>query len=165
MISDAEKIEASNLTLTRDASTDNIYYNCGPEAGDKYTINTPVAGQGDNQWECILVGFNHLGSGTFDEWYDYEPFHEVIVEFGGYAENQDPGGYSKEKEVSASNKDFTPKDAEATINGEIYAPISEALEAAKDGDTIKIVKDQVTAADNATLKKGVTLDSRYHCYY
>ena len=99
VISDAEKIEASNLTLTRDASTDNIYYNCGPEAGGKYTINTPIAGQGDNDWECILIGFNYLGSGTFDEYYDNEPFHEIIVEFGGYAENQDPGGYSKEKKL------------------------------------------------------------------
>lgn len=160
IISDVDEIKDADLTLTRDASANGIYYNCGPESGQVYTMSTPIAGQGDNQWECILVGNSGSSSGTWDEWYNYEPNHEIIVEFGGYADNQDPGGYSKDNEVTASDKDFIPMDVEATIGNERYAPLSEALEVAQDGETIKIVKDQVTAANDATLKQGVTLEDK-----
>ena len=84
----------------------------------------------------------------------------VIVEFGGYeaAGKTDPGGRDTSKTATDVKTSETPMDVEAKIGNERYAPISEALDAAQDGDTITIVKDQVTAVDNATLKQGVTLE-------
>ena len=90
----------------------------------------------------------------------------VIIEFGGYeaAGKTDPGGRDTSKTVTDVKTSETPMDVEATIGSERYAPLSEALEAATDGDTITIVKDQVTAVDNVNnktnLKQGVTLEDR-----
>lgn len=86
-----------------------------------------------------------------------------IVEFGGYEEANlsDPGGRDTSKTATDVKTSETPMDVEAKIGNERYAPISEALDAAQDGDTITIVKDQVTATNDATtLKQGVTLEDR-----
>ena len=90
----------------------------------------------------------------------------VIVEFGGYeaAGKTDPGGRDTSKTATDVKTSETPMDVEAKIGNERYAPLSEALDAAQDGDTITIVKDQVTAVDNVdnktNLKQGVTLEDR-----
>ena len=86
----------------------------------------------------------------------------VIVEFGGYeaAGKTDPGGRDTSKTATDVKTSETPMDTEATIGSDRYAPLSEALDAAQDGDTITIVKDQVTATNGATLKQGVTLEDR-----
>ena len=57
-------------------------------------------------------------------------------------------------------KDPELRDIEAVIGNTKYNRLNKALVAAKDGETITIVKDQVTAVDNATLKQGVTLKDK-----
>lgn len=83
------------------------------------------------------------------------------IEFGGYedARKKDPGGRDSTKSLESLNKDVTPVDPEATINGIKYPTVTDALNAAQSGDTIKIVKDTVKAVTNGTLKTGVKLVS------
>ena len=85
-----------------------------------------------------------------------------FVEFGGYEEAHlaDPGGRDESKSVEDTRKSVTAVEAEAAVDGVKYAPLSKALDVAKNGDTITIVKDQVTATNGATLKQGVTLEDR-----
>ena len=81
-----------------------------------------------------------------------------VVEFGGYADGFDPGNPKpalKGMVIEAAN----PVEAQATINGLKYAPIEDALAAAKDGDTIVIVNSVLTACTDKTLKKGVTIQA------
>ena len=81
-----------------------------------------------------------------------------VVEFGGYADGFDPGNPNpalKGMVIEAAN----PVEAQATINGLKYAPIEDALAAAKDGDTIVIVNSVLTACTDKTLKKGVTIQA------
>ena len=68
-------------------------------------------------------------------------------------------GRDSTKSLESLNKDVTPVDPEATINGIKYLTVTDALNAAQSGDTIKIVKDTVTAVTNGTLKTGVKLVS------
>ena len=81
-----------------------------------------------------------------------------IVEFGGYADGADPG--NPDPALKGMVQDLAaPVEAEATINGLKYAPIEDALAAAKDGDTIVIVNSVLTACTDKTLKKGVTIQA------
>ena len=137
-----------------------IYYNCGPEAGKLYKCNKIVDGQGDNNWICILIGDSDipgLGGGTFDEDEISEPSHHLVVEFGGYPEGQDPGGFTKTLETKVTSNDTVALDAEAMIGTVKYAPLSYALEVAKTGETVKVVKDTVSADKNVAVKKGVKI--------
>ena len=98
-----------------------------------------------------------------DPCYNYAAYRTkgFFVEFGGYeaAGKKDPGGRDSTKSFESRNKDVTPVDPEATINGIKYPTVTDALNAAQSGDTIKIVKDTVTAVTDGTLKTGVKLIS------
>ena len=108
---------------------------------------------------------NDIPEGNYtDVWADngrWAP-NGIIVEFGGYTEinKDDPGGRDTSKTAEDKQISVEPKVVEAQVNGIDYAPLSKALEDAQNGDTIKIVKDQVTVANDATLKQGVTLEDR-----
>ena len=82
-----------------------------------------------------------------------------FVEFGGYADEADPGQPDNTKK-GETNVLVAPMDAEAVINGVKYAPLADALDTAQAGDTVEIVKDTVTAVADGTLKKGVQLKSK-----
>ncbi len=81
-----------------------------------------------------------------------------VVEFGGYADGDDPGKPDNSKKGEA-NALVAPKDAEASINGVKYAPLADALDAAEENDVIEIVKSTVTPVTDGILKKGVQLKS------
>ena len=81
-----------------------------------------------------------------------------FVEFGGYADGKDPGHPDNTKEGD-TNVLVEPKDAEAMIAGVKYAPLADALDTAEANDVVEIIKDQVTAVSDATLKKDVQLKS------
>ena len=159
IISDVDSIAAGSFTTATEPSTTGIYYNCGPEAGEVYNPAGIIAGQGDDNWECIVIGFG--APGTYDCRNYHQLGYELIVEFGGYEEKgkKDPGGYEVTNETRVSDSDFTPYDTEAMIGSERYAPLGAAFEAAKTGDTIEIVagKDTVTPVTEGTLKSGVTI--------
>ena len=129
-----------------------IYYNCGPEAGRVYKIVNP--GLGQEGWEIILIDSTHTDDfwATSAMWNDF-----TTVEFGGYPEGQDPGGYTKTLETKVTSNDTVALDAEAMIGNVKYAPLSYALEVAKAGDTVKVVKDTVSADKNVAVKKGVKI--------
>ena len=140
-----------------------FYWACGPEKTTDISMDLFDKDRGQptgypNEWfvEVHATGGYKLHDVVNDD------LQYFIVEFGGYEEANlpDPGGRDTSKTVTDVKTPETPMDVEATIGNERYAPISEALEAAKDGDTITIVKDQVTAANGATLKQGVTLEDR-----
>lgn len=135
------------------------YWTCGPEATQLVGTDVWYSGEPNNTNGGEFFGKMQktMGFKMNDEGDQSIAF---AIEFGGYeaAGKRDPGGRDSTKTLELLNKDVTPKDAEATINGIKYPTVTDALNAAQDGDTIKIVKDQVTAADNATLKQGVTLE-------
>ena len=81
-----------------------------------------------------------------------------FVEFGGYADEADPGQPDNTKK-GETNVLVAPMDAEAVINGVKYAPLADALDAAEENDVIEIVKSTVTPVTDGILKKGVQLKS------
>lgn len=129
-----------------------IYYNCGPEAGRIYKLVKP--GRGEEGWLVILIGYDHTDDvGEHDgSWNKF-----TTVEFGGYPEGQDPGGYTKTLETKVSSNNTVALDAEAMIGDVKYAPLSYALEVAQLNDTVKVVKDTVSADKNVAVKKGVKI--------
>ena len=138
-----------------------IYYNCGPEAGKLYNFRNIVPSEGNDGWVAISIG-RMLGlQGTWDSgtengiWHDGK--NSVVVEFGGYPEGQDPGGYTKTLETKVSSNDTVALDAEAMIGPVKYAPLSYALEVAEAKQTVKVVKDTVSADKNVAVKKGVKI--------
>jgi len=101
-----------------------------------------------------FVGLNDYPEGNQKQ----EAAIGYVVEFGGYADGFDPGNPNptlKGMVMEAAN----PVEAQATINGLKYAPIEDALAAAKPGDTIVIVNKVLTACTDKTLKKGVTIEA------
>ena len=158
------------------------YWACGPEKGqimkdnlwgsDTEPNETDMAGTYYDNTLSDIQGFetccqvvaenrtlNDIREGNRDDWLKVQGF---FVEFGGYedAGQTDPGGRIISKTAIDVKTSVTPVDPEATINGKKYPTVTDALNAAQDGDTITIVKDQVTAANDATLKQGVTLEDR-----
>lgn len=81
-----------------------------------------------------------------------------FVEFGGYVDGFDPGKPNNALKGMVQDH-AAPVEAQATINGLKYAPIADALAAAKPGDTIVIVNSVLTACTDQTLKKGVTIEA------
>ena len=81
-----------------------------------------------------------------------------FVEFGGYADGDDPGQPDSTKK-GETNVLVAPMDAEAVINGVKYAPLADALDTAEENDVIEIVKSTVTPVTDGILKKGVQLKS------
>lgn len=102
-------------------------------------------------------GLNDIVEGSYKSYViDIKGF---FVEFGGYADGADPGQPDNAKK-GETNVLVAPMDAEAVINGVKYAPLADALDTAQAGDTVEIVKDNVTAVTGGTLKKGVQLKSK-----
>lgn len=130
-------------------AADNTFSNVvTPESCGMLIVNHPTAQNGlndisegnyaDNLWNVGAIGY--------------------IVEFGGYADGADPG--NPDTALKGMVQDAAvPVEAQATINGLKYAPIADALAAAKPGDTIVIVNNVLTACTDQTLKKGVTIEA------
>ena len=136
------------------------YWTCGPEATQFVGTNVWYSGEPNNTSGVEFFGKMQktMGFKMNDEGDQSIAF---AIEFGGYedARKKDPGGRDSTKSFESPNKDVTPVDPEATINGIKYPTVTDALNAAQSGDTIKIVKDTVTAVTNGTLKTSVKLVS------
>lgn len=136
------------------------YWTCGPEATQFVETNVWYSGEPNNTQGVEFFGKMQktMGFKMNDE--DDQSI-AFATEFGGYedAGKKDPGGRDSTKSLESLNKDVTPVDPEATINGIKYPTVTDALNAAQSGDTIKIVKDTVTAVTDGTLKTGVKLVS------
>ena len=173
------KINTNVVGITGLASGNNFYWVGGPEAG--WNINAlwhsgePNNVEVDNK-DILDNTFSHVDSrescvrvqiydNTFYGLNDYSegnrksiPTIGYIVEFGGYADGFDPGNPDPALKGMVQDS-AAPVEAQATINGLKYAPIEDALAAAKDGDTIVIVNSVLTACTDKTLKKGVTIQA------
>ena len=153
------------------------YWACGPESGTGIlenlwnggepngSVNTPVYDNtmsDINQVEsCTMVittsyNLNDIPEGNFAD--ISVRLRGYVVEFGGYADKDDPGQPDNSKK-GETNVLVAPKDAEASINGVKYAPLAVALELAEDGNEIQIIKENVTEVTDGTLKTGVQLKS------
>ena len=136
------------------------YWTCGPEATQFVGTDVWYSGEPNN-----IAGLEFFGKMQKSMGFKMndEPDQSIAlaIEFGGYedAGKTDPGGRDYTKAFESLNKGVTPVDPEATINGIKYPTVTDALNAAQSGDTIKIVKDTVTAVTNGTLKTGVKLVS------
>ena len=172
------KYRSMQTTSDVNVSKTHYYWAAGPEAGlsieDLWRSGEP--NQGDYttyQWSpidmtlsdvqrfesCVMVltdvkKLNDYCEGNFNE----DPVKGFFVEFGGYADGKDPGHPDNTKEGD-TNVLVEPKDAEAMIAGVKYAPLADALDTAEANDVVEIIKDQVTAVSDATLKKDVQLKS------
>ena len=136
------------------------YWTCGPEATKLVEPDVWYSGEPNNTQGIEFFGKMQktMGFKMNDE---HDQSIAFAIEFGGYedARKKDPGGRDSTKSFESLNKDVTPVDPEATINGIKYPTVTDALNAAQSGDTIKIVKDTVKAVTNGTLKTGVKLVS------
>ena len=136
------------------------YWTCGPEATKPVEPDVWYSGEPNNTQGIEFFGKMQktMGFKMNDE---HDQSIAFAIEFGGYedARKKDPGGRDSTKSLESLNKDVTPVDPEATINGIKYPTVTDALNAAQSGDTIKIVKDTVKAVTNGTLKTGVKLVS------
>lgn len=156
-----------------------FYWVGGPEAG--WNINTlwnsgepnnsPVADYNISDLtfsnvkspeSCVMVVVNSSSFGGLNDYPEgnLKPGATIgyFVEFGGYVDGFDPG--KPDNALKGMVQDHAaPVEAQATINGLKYAPIADALAAAKDGDTIVIVNSVLTACTDKTLKKGVTIEA------
>ena len=151
-IRDAEKITLSETIYSEGYPY--IYYNCGPEAGRLFKVVKPIGAE--EAWAAIVVN----NGGTNDTWPNavMSGFSSYFtIEFGGYPEGQDPGGFTKTLETKVTSNDTVALDAEAMIGNVKYAPLSYALEVAQLNDTVKVVKDTVSADKNVAVKKGVKI--------
>lgn len=139
-----------------------LYWACGPEK--KQAIDRTLWSQGQPEGYArgeYFVQLHTQGGYRLHD-IDINSGEAYIVEFGGYedAGQIDSGGRDVTKSFESQNKDVTPVDPEATINGIKYPTVTDALNAAQSGDTIEIVKDTVTAVTGGNLKKGVRLKSK-----
>ena len=135
---------------------------------DNYLFPESVAAQMPD----ICTNLRPGGGGGIGNTWEFNVIHNdndvrvggYFVEFGGYQEAglTEPGGrnsddYGNENQVL--NQQNTPKDAEAIIGTVKYAPLSRALKDAVKNDTVKLIKNTVTACTDKTLKKGVTIQA------
>ncbi len=151
-IRDAEKITLSETIYSEGYPY--IYYNCGPEAGRLFKVVKPIGAE--EGWAAIVVN----NGGTNDTWPNavMSGFSSYFtIEFGGYPEGQDPGGFTKTLETKVTSNDTVALDAEAMIGAVKYAPLSYALEVAKADETVKVIKDTVSADKNVAVKKEVKI--------
>lgn len=137
------------------------YWVCGPEGKPQtnipwslWTLGEPNIGEGSGTWEynvCIIkndIKLNDIANNTgYPKGY--------YVEFGGYAEGQDPGGRNDGFVSHIVFKDQVHA-AEAKIGADKYYPLCAAIDIAKDGETVEIISDTVTAGEGV-LVKGATL--------
>lgn len=136
------------------------YWTCGPEATQFVGTDVWYSGEPNNAGGIEFFGKMQKSMG-FKMNDEHDQSIALAIEFGGYeaAGKKDPGGRDSTKSFESRNKDVTPVDPEATINGIKYPTVTDALNAAQSGDTIEIVKDTVTAVTNGTLKTSVKLVS------
>lgn len=161
-----------NHTADTNVSQTHYYWAAGPESGntvkpdlwDLYEPNEAIAPEVPidstlsdvQEYEsCVMViaerqTLNDIKEGNRTD----TPALQVtgfFIEFGGYADGADPGqpDNSKKGEVSVV---VAPMDAEASINGVKYAPLADALELAKAGDEVQIIKEKVTEVTDGKLK-------------
>lgn len=181
LLSNSQRIENSMFRKTRGALIwgETYYWASGPEAGNNIPSNlgtssnsfdkhTAVDGALDatiydvqSHESCLLLRasdktLNDIIEGNYR---GTSKASGLYVEFGGYADGADPGQPDNTKK-GETNVLVAPMDAEAVINGVKYAPLADALDTAQAGDTVEIVKDNVTAVTGGTLKKGVKLKSK-----
>ena len=164
--------EAKNLVYGNGGTEPNNYTDGPNNHSRKYNVNIQP---GVQEWEACMMyitkkadeGFNDIWEGNFwDKTNEVEStklFADgMFVEFGGYEEagKADPGNRDTTKLGNMAPTNVTPREVEATIDGVKYAPLADALDAAKAGETVEIVKDTVTEVANGTLKKGVKLKSK-----
>lgn len=137
------------------------YWVCGPEGKPQTNIpwslwrpGEPNIGEGSGTWEynvCIIkndIKLNDIANNTgYPKGY--------YVEFGGYAEGQDPGGRNDGYVSYIVFKDQVHA-AEAKIGTDKYYPLCAAIDIAKDGETVEIISDTVTAGEGV-LAKGAML--------
>lgn len=139
-----------------------FYWACGPERETNILMDLfdKANGQPSNTANEYFVEVYAVGGYKLHDVIN-DDLQYCIIEFGGYEEASlpDPGGRDVTKSFESQNKDVTPVDPEATINGIKYPTVTDALNAAQSGDTIEIVKDTVTAVTAGTLKTGVKLVS------
>ena len=137
------------------------YWVCGPEGKPQtnipwglWTPGEPNIGEGSGIWEynvCVIkdnIKLNDIANNT-----NYPKGY--YVEFGGYAEGQDPGGRNDGFVSHIVFKDQVHA-AEAKIGADKYYPLCAAIDIAKDGETVEIISDTVTAGEGV-LVKGATL--------
>lgn len=148
-----------------------FYWACGPESGfgianelwangepngaayTNQTLYDKTISDIQNKESCLMVliskGVNDVFEGNYSG--TESDAKGFFIEFGGYADGDDPGqpDNSKKGEV---NVIAAPKDAEASINGVKYAPLADALELAKAGDEVQIIKEKVTEVTDGKLK-------------
>ena len=138
------------------------YWTCGPEATQPVETDVWYSGEPNNNAAGASEFFGKMQKSMGFKMNDEgDQSIAYAIEFGGYedARKKDPGGRDSTKSLESPNKDVVPVDPEATINGIKYPTVTDALNAAQSGDTIKIVKDTVTAVTGGTLKIGVKLVS------
>ena len=169
--------ENSSLKLVA-TNKDAYYWACGPESGtgianelwangepngatyNNQTLYDKTISDIQNKESCLMVliskGVNDVFEGNYSG--TSSDAKGFFIEFGGYADGADPGqpDNSKKGEVSVV---AAPMDAEASINGVKYAPLADALELAKAGDKVQIIKENVTEVTDGMLKKDVKLIS------
>ena len=152
--------ESLSTSYSKDHAYD-FYWACGPEK--KQPIDRTLWSQGQPEGYArgeYFVQLHTQGGYRLHD-IDINSGEAFIVEFGGYedAGQPDPGRRDTSKTAVSTKISETPVDPEATINGIKYPTVTDALNAAQSGDTIKIVKDTVTAVMGGTLKTGVKLVS------
>ena len=170
----------ANHTNDSNVARTHFYWAAGPESGQAVTQNLWGGGE-PNEYDnnnyvrdttlgdatryesCAMVmveskTLNDVSEGNRDDTYPTLIIQGFFVEFGGYADGQDPGNPDNTKK-GEFNEQVQPKDAEATVNGVKYPTLADALDAAKENDVVTIIKADVTAVTGATLKKGVQLKS------
>lgn len=143
------------------------YWVCGPEGKPQtnvpwglWTPGEPNIGEGSGVWEynvCIIkneIKLNDLANNTgYPRGY--------YVEFGGYAEGQDPGGRNDGYVSHIVFKDQVHA-AEAKIGTDKYYPLCAAIDIAKDGETVEIISDTVTEGESVLVKGAMlkTMDGK-----
>ena len=112
----------------------------------------------------------HEGNWTNGDGYDFARISRgYYIEFGGYDEGQDPGGRDESLCETTTVTVNNVYDAEVKIidsqNNEVkYGPLADALDVAQAGEIVEIIKDTVTPATDAILKKDVQLKSNGRTY-
>ena len=143
------------------------YWVCGPEGKPQtnipwglWTPGEPNIGEGSGVWEynvCIIkdeIKLNDIANNTgYPRGY--------YVEFGGYAEGQDPGGRNDGYVSHIVFKDQVHV-AEAQIGTDKYYPLCAAIDIAKDGETVEIISDTVTEGESLLVKGAMlkTMDGK-----
>ena len=165
-----------------------MYWACGPKAGTPLSTGTTATwGNGEpnevnatdaidktngnvQSYEtCLMLiiesgvvkGINDILEGNRPQ--DNLKAVGYFVEFGGYVEagKADPGGRDETKTGKSEEKNVTPMEAEANINGLKYAPLSEACKALKDGETLVLEKATgLTKAEDQILPANAKIQTK-----